>query len=75
MEVPREISDVVPEAFRAPGDHRRVRTGGVRVFRLGRLMVSEEKERLPIRVPISRRLNVFLFTQPRHTIPFGLIEQ
>ena len=62
MEVPREILDVVPETFRASGDHGRVRAGGVRVFRLGRFMVSEEKERLPIRVPIPRRLNVFLLT-------------
>jgi len=60
VEVPREVPHVVPTALRASGDHGRVRTGGVRVFRLGRLMVSEKKERLPIRVSISRRLNVFV---------------
>jgi len=44
VEVPREVLDVVPETFRTSGDHGRVRAGGVRVLRLGRLMVSEEKK-------------------------------
>ena len=71
MEVPRKVPDVVPEAFRASGDHGRIRTGGVRVFRLGRFMVPEEKERLPVRVPVSRRLNAFLPTFQF----FGLVGQ
>jgi hypothetical protein len=48
VEVPREVPHVVPEAFRTSGNHGRIRAGGVRVFRLGRLVVSKEKERLPI---------------------------
>ena len=48
MEVPREVPHVVPEALRASSNHGRVRTRRIRVFRLGRLVVSEEEERLPV---------------------------
>jgi len=76
VEVPREVLDVVPETFRTSGDHGRVRAGGVRVLRLGRLMVSEEKKRLPVRVSISRRLNIFLPTSSHHNNPFlGVVGQ
>jgi len=43
-----EILDVVPEALRTTSHHRRVRAGCVCVFRLGRVVVSEEEERLPL---------------------------
>lgn len=55
MAIPREVPDLVPAPLRTSGDHGRIRARRLRLLRLGRKLVSEEEERLQVRVPISER--------------------
>ncbi len=53
MALPREIPDMVPAAFGATGNNRRVRAGCVCLLRLGRELVPAQEERFPFRVSLS----------------------
>jgi len=59
--IPYQISDMVSASFRASSHNGGIRAGRVCVLRLGRLLVSTEEERFPIRIPIPfGRLNLLL---------------